>query len=58
MSEHKISKKEAYKKVQFYAKEITKQKPSFDTVFRIYYDSLQLIEKILYSIEENPWHPD
>ena len=54
----KISKKGAYKKVEFYAREITKKQPYFNTVFRIYYDSLQKISKILHHIEENPWHPE
>ena len=54
----KISKKEAYKKVRFYSTEITKIKPNWDTVFRIYYDSLKLVSEILYHIEENPWHPE
>jgi len=54
----KISKKQAYKKVEFYAREITKKRPTFDTVFRNYYDSLQKISRILYHIEENPWHPE
>jgi hypothetical protein len=54
----KISKAEAYKKVRFYSAEITKIKPSWDTVFRIYYDSLKLISEILYHIDENPWHPE
>ena len=59
MSEFKkISKKEAYKKVRFYSTEITKTKPNWDTVFRIYYDSLKLISEILYHIDENPWHPE
>lgn len=54
----KISKKEAYKKIEYYSKEITAKKPSFDTVFRIYYDSLKIISQILYNISENPWHPE
>jgi hypothetical protein len=54
----KISKKDCYRKLEYYSKEITKRKPSFDTVFRIYYDSLFLVSKILYNIEENPWHPE
>lgn len=54
----KISKKEAYKKVRFYSTEITKTKPTWDTVFRIYYDSLKIISEILYHIDENPWHPE
>lgn len=53
----KISKSEAYKKIRFYSEEITKVRPTWDTVFRIYYDSLSIISKILYHIEENPWHP-
>ena len=53
-----ISKKDCYKKIEYYSREITKKRPYFDTVFRNYYDSLVLISKILYHIEENPWHPD
>lgn len=54
----KISKAEAYKKIEFYSREITKKKPTWDTVFRIYYDSLKIISEILYNIQENPWHPE
>ena len=54
----KITKKEAYEKVRYYSTEITKIKPTWDTVFRIYYDSLKLISEILYHINENPWHPE
>jgi len=53
-----FTKKECYKKIEFYSKEITNKKPTFDTVFRIYYDSLQLINRALYHISENPWHPE
>jgi len=59
MAENKnITKKEVYQKLRFYSTEITKVKPSFDTVFRIYYDSLKLISEIMYHVDENPWHPD
>lgn len=53
-----MTKKKILKKIEFYTKEITKKKPWFDTVFRIYYDSLVIINKILYHVHENPWHPD
>lgn len=53
-----LTKKDAYKKIYFYTSEITKKKPTFDTVFRVYYDSLCLIKKAMYHIEENPWHPN
>lgn len=54
----KLSKKEVYKKLEFYSKGITNKKPNLDTVFRIYYDSLKLISEILYHVSENPWHPE
>jgi hypothetical protein len=54
----KISKKALYKKIQFFAKEITDKRPSFETVFRQYYDSLKLISEILSLMNENPWHPE
>ena len=54
----KISKKALYKKIQFFTKEITNKRPSFDTVFRQYYDSLKLINEILSLMDENPWHPE
>lgn len=54
----KISRKEAYQKIEFYAREITLKKPSWETVFRIYYDALRIISEILHNIAENPWHPE
>jgi len=53
-----LSKKEVYKKLEFYSKEITHKKPTWDTVFRIYYDSLKVVSEILYHVSENPWHPE
>ena len=53
-----MTKKEIYSKVEYYSREITNKKPSFDTVFRVYYDSLKVISKILYHVSENPWHPE
>lgn len=54
----KISKKKAYQKIEYYSREITRRKPTWDTTFRIYYDSLKIIGEIMYNISENPWHPD
>lgn len=54
----KTTKKEIYLKVEYYSREITDIKPSFHTIFRIYYDSLKLISKVLYHVSENPWHPN
>ena len=54
----KISKKALYEKIEYYAKEITSKRPTFDTVFRQYYDSMKIISDILYHIRENPWHPE
>lgn len=53
-----IQKKALYKKIEYYAREITKKRPTFDTEFRIYYDSLRIISDLLYNIRENPWHPE
>jgi len=56
-----FTKKECYKKIEFYSKEITDKKPNVDTllsIFRVYYDALKLISRALYHVSENPWHPE
>lgn len=50
--------KKILKRLEDYTKEIIYPKPSFDTVFRKYYDTLIQVNNILYALRENPIHPE